>query len=100
VRGETVVALDDDGMACGWATRAALLAAPPAYLVCAVLDEHIPELPPDLPAAVAADLMRDCGEDYAFLMHAWPGEPRPAALVIRRLLEAGLAPAPSAGPSR
>jgi hypothetical protein len=87
MRGQVVVALDEDGMACGWATRAALQAAGPKQPVSAVMDEDIPEVPPDIPAAVAAQLLRDRGRDYAFLMHAWPGEPRPAAVVARQTLE-------------
>lgn len=89
-RGEVVVALDEYGMACGWATRSALAAAPQAQPVCALLDECIPELPPDIAAEAAVELMRDCGDDYAFLMHGWPGEPRPAAVVARHVLEARL----------
>jgi hypothetical protein len=92
-RGEVVVALDIDGMACGWATRGALQAAPAAAPVKAVLEERIPEVPPDIPAAAAAALLRDQGAEYGFLMHNWPGEPRPAAVVRRSALEARLAEA-------
>jgi hypothetical protein len=87
LRGQVVVALDEDGLACGWATRAALQAARPRKLVSAVLDEDIPQLPPDIPAAAAAQLLRDRGLEYAFLMHTWPGELRPAAMVSRLVLE-------------
>ncbi len=86
---EVVVALDEDGMACGWTTAAAL-AARPAEPVSAVLDEVIPQVPPDLPAAAAAQLLRDRGVAYAFLMHDWPGEPRPSALIALKTLEASL----------
>jgi hypothetical protein len=87
VRGDVVVALDSSGTACGWTTRAALQAAPPKKLVTAVLDEDIPQLPPDIPVAAAAQLLRDRGQDYAFLMHGWPGPARPAAVIARQTLE-------------
>lgn len=77
---QVVVALDEAGLAYGWAT-AADLAAHPAQPVSAILDEAIPQVPPDIPAAAAAQLMRDRGVTHAFLMHAWPGEPRPAAVI-------------------
>lgn len=86
-RGEVVVALDEGGQACGWTTRRALLAARPRRPVSTVLDEHIPEVPPDIPAAAAAQLMRARGHEFAFLMHAWPGLARPAAVVTRQALE-------------
>lgn len=86
---EAVVALDEDGMACGWA-RAADLAAHPAQPVSAILDEDIPQVPPDIPAAAAVQLMRDQGWTHAFLMHGWPGEPRPSAVLVRAAVEARL----------
>ena len=86
---EAVVALDEDGMACGWA-RAADLAAQPGLPVSAVLDEEIPQVPPDMPVAAAAEWLRGRGVAYAFLMHAWPGEPRPSAMIALRTLEASL----------
>lgn len=77
---EVVVALDEAGMACGWASAAAL-AGHPDQPVSAILDEDIPQVPPDIPAAAAAQMMRDRGVTHAFLMHAWPGEPRPSAML-------------------
>lgn len=85
-----VVALDDDGMACGWIAAETLAAAAPELAVADVLDEDIPTVPPDIPAAAAAQLMRDRGVPVAFLMHDWPGEPRPSALVALRAIEARL----------
>ncbi len=85
---EAVVALDEAGMACGWATAAALSAAPPWQPVSEVLEEDIPQVPPDIPAAAAARMMRDRGVAYAFLMHAWPGEPRPSAMIALKTIEA------------
>jgi hypothetical protein len=87
---DVVVALDSDGMACGWTTRARLLAEPPERPVAEVLDEDIPQVPPDIPAAAARQLMVDRGLEALFLMHAWPGEPRPSAVITRAALEARL----------
>ena len=86
-----VVALDEDGMACGWLTLARLAEAAPAEQIGAVMDEDIPTVPPDIPAAAAAQLMRDQGVDYLFLMHSWPGEPRPSAVISRQAIEQQLA---------
>ncbi len=85
--GQVCVALDEDGMACGWATRAALQTAAPLSLVGAIMDEDIPTVPPDIPAEAAAQLMRDRGVDYLFLMHDWPGEPRPSAVISLAAIE-------------
>jgi hypothetical protein len=57
-----------------------------------VVDEHIPQVPPDIPAQAAWQLMRDLGLDCLFLMHAWPGEPRPSAVITRQAIEARLGP--------
>ena len=88
---EAVVALDEDGMACGWLTRARLEAAEPARPVGEALDEDIPTVGPEMPAAAAAQLMRDRGVEYLFLMHDWPGEPRPSAFVSLAAIERCLA---------
>jgi CBS domain-containing protein len=85
------VALDEDGMACGWLSLARLAEAAPAEQIGAVMEEDIPTVPPDIPAAAAALLMRDWGVDYAFLMHSWPGEPRPSAVISRQTIERQLA---------
>lgn len=84
--GDVVVALDDDGIAVGWALRTAMLAQPDRP-VSEVIDEDIPQVPPDIPAAAAVQLMRDQGVDHLFLMHAWPGEPRPSAVISRQAIE-------------
>lgn len=81
------VALDEDGMACGWLTLAQLAEAPASQPVGEVMDEAIPTAPPDLPAAAAAQIMRDRGVDHLFLMHDWPGEPRPSAVVTLQAIE-------------
>ncbi len=86
-RPEVAVVLDEDGMAAGWVSRAALGQADPERTVDAVMDEDIPELPPDIPAQAAAQIMRDRGLTHAFLMHSWPGEPRPSAVLALSTLE-------------
>ena len=91
---DVVVVLDEDGMACGWLTRERLVENA-IHFVSEVMDEDIPTVAPDLPAEVAAQLMRDRGVEYLFLMHDWPGEPRPSAVISRRAIEARLAGATS-----
>ncbi len=86
---EVVVALDEDGMACGWLTREQLVKNA-FHLVGDVMDEDIPTVAPDLPAEAAAQLMRDRGVEFLFLMHNWPGEPRPSAVISRQAIEARL----------
>jgi len=85
-RGEVVVMLDHEGRSVGWATRRAVEAAGPQEPVSTVLQDTIPEVPPEVPAAVAAQLLDDQQVEYAFLMHTWPGEPRPSAFVSRHRL--------------
>ena len=84
---EVCVALDEDGMACGWTTRGALQTAAPLSTVGAIMDEDIPTIPPDIPAEAAAQLMRDRRVEYLFLMHDWPGEPRPSAVISLKAIE-------------
>lgn len=88
---EVVVALDEDGMACGWLTRKQLTDADPSLAIGAVMDEDIPTVPPDIPAQAAAQLMRDRGVEHLFLMHDWPGEPRPSAVISLKAVAARLA---------
>ncbi len=84
---EVAVVLDEDGMSAGWVSRAGLETADAESPVETVMDEDIPELPPDIPAAAAAQMMRDRGLTYVFLMHSWPGEPRPSAVLALSTLE-------------
>lgn len=86
-RPEVAVVLDEDGMAAGWVSRAGLAQADPERTVDAVMDEDIPEIPPDIPAEAAAQIMRDRGLTHVFLMHGWPGEPRPSAVLALSTLE-------------
>jgi Mg/Co/Ni transporter MgtE len=87
---EVVVALDEAGMACGWLPVAALLTWSAEQLIGSVMDEDIPTVPPDISAQAAAQLMRDRGVEYLLLMHDWPGEPRPSAVIALKTIEARL----------
>lgn len=82
-----VVALDASGRACGWTTRDELARQPATRTVAEVLNEDIPTVPPEIPAEAAALMMRDRGLAYLFLMHTWPGEPRPSAYVSRETID-------------
>jgi len=83
---EVVVALDEDGMACGWLTKKQLLDN--AFrLTGDVMDEDIPTVAPAIPAAAAVQMMRDRGVEFLFLMHDWPGEPRPSAVISLKAVE-------------
>ncbi len=84
--GGVAVVLDEDGVACGWLRYADLL-QDPARPAGEVMDEDVPTVPPDIPAAAAAGLMRDRGVECLFLMHSWPGEPRPSAVVTLKAIE-------------
>ncbi len=92
---DVVVVLDEDGMACGWVTRERLATEAATRPVGDVMDEDIPTVLPDIPAAAAAQLMQDRGVEYLFLMHDWPGEPRPSAVISRQAIETRLAGAKS-----
>jgi CBS domain-containing protein len=86
---DVVVVLDEDGMACGWLTRERLEKQEAATPVEEVMDEDIPTVPPDIPVEAAAQLMSDRGVQYLFLMHNWPGEPRPSAAISLKAIEKG-----------
>jgi CBS domain-containing protein len=87
---EAVVALDDDGMACGWLTRAQL-AEHPAELISEVMDEDIPTTSPTASLEAAAQTMRARGVTHLFLIHDWPGEPRPSAVISLHAIEERMA---------
>jgi CBS domain-containing protein len=89
--GEVVVVLDADGMACGWTTFDILSRAAYGETVGEVMEDGIPTVPPDIPIETAAQLMRDRGVQHLFLMHAWPGEPRPSAVISLKAVEERLA---------
>lgn len=84
---EVVAVLDEDGMACGWVTRERLAGAESTRTVSEVMDEDIPTVPPDIPVEAAAQLMRDRGVSHLLLMHDWPGEPRPSAVISLKSIE-------------
>ena len=84
---DVIVALDEDGIATGWLTRERLLQQAASRIVGEVMDEDIPTVPPDIPVEAAAQIMRDRGVEYLFLMHDWPGERRPSAMVSLRRIE-------------
>ena len=90
---EAVVVLDEEGMACGWIAWQELAGQPAGQSVGGVMDEDIPTIPPDIPAEVAAQILRDRRQEYAFLMHDWPGEPRPSAMISLAAVERRLAEA-------
>ncbi len=85
--GSPVVVLDEDGVACGWLSYAQLAGEGAARPAGEVMDEDIPTVPPDIPAEAAAQLMRDRGVGHLFLMHSWPGEPRPSAVISLQAIE-------------
>ena len=82
-----VVVLNAAGAACGWTTRSALERQTAVATIGEMMEEAIPTIPPDIPAAAALQLMRDQGLDFMFLMHMYPGEPRPSAYLAREALE-------------
>lgn len=84
---QVVVALDDMGRPSGWATRDQLAQPPTTRTVAEVMTEDIPTVPPDIPAEAAALMMRDRGVGYLFLIHSWPGEPRPSAYISLEKIE-------------
>lgn len=90
LQGEVVVALDDDGMACGWLTRAQL-AANAAQRVSEVMDEDIPTASPTASLEAVTEKMRALGVAHLFLIHDWPGEPRPSAVISLSAIEERLA---------
>ena len=81
------VALDETGLPCGWATRDELAQPPATQTVAEVIHADIPTVAPDIPAEAAALMMRDRGLAFLFLMHAWPGEPRPSAFISLEKIE-------------
>jgi CBS domain-containing protein len=86
VQAEVVGVLDEDGSACGWVSRAQLVENA-ARRVDEVMHEEVPTVPPNIPAETAAQIMRDRGVEHLFLMHDWPGEPRPSAVVSLKTIE-------------
>ena len=86
---EPVVVLDEAGRACGWVDRDRMEAAP-MRLMGEVMDEDIPTVQPEMAVEAALELIRSRGVEWAFLMHDWPGPPRPAAMVSLTSIEEAL----------
>jgi CBS domain-containing protein len=86
-RAPVVMALDSAGQPCGWATRDELAQSPAERPVAEAMHEEIPTVLPDMLAEAAALMMRVQNVAYLFLMHAWPGEPRPSAYIAREAIE-------------
>lgn len=89
VAAEALVALDEDGMTCGWVRRDQLSVAG-EKLISEIMDEDIPTVSPTLSVEVAAHKMRTHGVSHLFLIHDWPGEPRPSAMISLKQIEAAL----------
>ena len=83
---EPVVVLDERGRACGWLGWAEMEAAP-TRATGEVMDDDIPTVQPEMVVETAVQLMKARGVAWAFLMHDWPGEPRPAALVSLKFIK-------------
>lgn len=87
VEAEVIVALDEDGMSCGWLTRDQL-DQNESKLISEIMDEEIPTVSPTLPVEAAAQKMREKGVQHLLLMHDWPGEPRPSAVIsLKKITE-------------
>lgn len=89
VEADVIVALDEDGMSCGWLTRDQL-DQNESKLIHEIMDEEIPTVSPTLPVETAAQLMREKGVQHLLLMHNWPGEPRPSAVISLKQIEKNL----------
>ena len=86
---EGVIVLDHEGHAVGKVTQRELVSAfqhetPRTLTAAAIMSEDVPELPPDIPLAAAAGLMRDKGWRVIFLMHNATGISYPAAQLSYR----------------
>ena len=83
---EAVVVLDKEGHALGAVSRAELVSA---YIlgdvtqatVEQVMRDGVPQIPPDIPLTVAAQIMQDLGVRALFLMHHSSGIEYPAAMI-------------------
>jgi CBS domain-containing protein len=88
---ESVVVLDDNGHAVGMFSRIEAVAAfgrlgedarnVGSVIVADVMRAEIPEVPPDIPAAAAAQFMLDRGVREMYLMHHGGGNSWPAAVL-------------------
>jgi len=83
---EAVVVLNDEGHAVGVVSRDDLVRAyaggnPHVLSAEDVMSDYVPEIPPDIPLAAAAQIMRDRKIRAVFLMHHAGGIEYPAAVL-------------------
>jgi predicted transcriptional regulator len=88
---EAVIALDAEGHAAGVVSQDELAQAyardnRDRLTVEAIMRESVPQIPPDIPLAAAAQIMRDQGVRALFLMHHAEGISYPAAMITYRHL--------------
>jgi CBS domain-containing protein len=86
---EGLVVLDHEGHGVGivtWDNLVTGYAHPNAQELTAgdIMREDVPEIPPDIPLAAAAQLMQDMGVRIVFLMHNAAGIIYPAAMLSYR----------------
>ncbi len=84
---EGAVVLDDHGHAAGIVSREDLIRAyvtgddHQSLTVEAVMQDGVPQIPPDIPLTAAAQIMQDLGVRIIFLMHHAGGIEYPAAML-------------------
>lgn len=83
---EAAVVLDDQGHALGIVSRVDLVRAYAAgdyerLTAEQVMEDGVPQIPPDIPLAAAAQIMQDQGRRVIFLMHHAAGIEYPAAFL-------------------
>ncbi len=83
---EAIVVLDHDGHAVGVVSRDDLVRAYTrddcrSLTAEAIMTDGVPQVPPDIPLAAAAQIMRDRGVRAVFLMHHAGGIAYPAAML-------------------
>ena len=86
-----MIALDAEGHAAGVVSQDELAQAyardnRDSLTVEAIMRESVPQIPPDIPLAAAAQIMRDQGVRALFLMHNADGISYPAAMITYRHL--------------
>ena len=83
---EGVIVLDSEGHAAGVISQDELIRAysqdnPDTLVAEEVMRTDVPQLPPDIPLAAAAQIMQDLGVRVAFIMHHATGIIYPAAVI-------------------
>ena len=99
-----LIVLDEDANMVGWIGEhhVASVAANSVVTMSAgdLMDEHVPEILPDVPAAAAAQLMLDQGLRQMFISHHAAGIKYPAAMITLQdvcRIVAGMERAPGVG---